>query len=54
MSDKLLLEVTNELKKYIMYICDFGMYIDGRIVLNFTQLNLDFKGHFGQNSKSCQ
>ena len=32
MSDKLLLEVKNELKIYIMYICDFGIDIDGRIM----------------------
>ena len=45
-----------------MYRCDFGIDISithvcilmEELFLNFKELNLDFKGHFGKNSKSYQ
>ena len=56
-------KVKNELKNYIIYICEYGNDISiAHICILMEELcfefwktyKLDFKGHFEKNPKSCQ
>ena len=59
----IIIKSKNELKIYMIYICDFGIDISiTRVCVLMEESSfefqetykLDFRGHFGENSKSYQ